>query len=134
MLHSKRKTKAFYVVKYRLLEMIYEQQCSLDSYNSSTPYFGHCAPLIYSLWLAAARLGKKVGHFCAFLFTFNGSKWLENNFLVSKPDGDNFRFEEWYFVIRIVLTYCEKKIGLVIEKNFWNSTLKAENLQKFWDH
>ena len=25
-------------------------------------------------------------------------------------------------------------IVLVIEKNFWNSRLKAENLQKFWDH
>ena len=27
----------------------------------------------------------------------------------------------------------EKKI-LVIEKNFWNSRLKAKNLKKFWDH
>ena len=34
---------------------------------------------------------------------------------------------------KIVLTYCEKKIVLVIEKIFWNSRLKAENLQKFWD-
>ena len=27
-----------------------------------------------------------------------------------------------------------EKIGLVIEKNYWNSRLKAENLQNFWDH
>ena len=27
-----------------------------------------------------------------------------------------------------------EKIVIVIEKNFWNSRLKAENLQKFWDH
>ena len=27
----------------------------------------------------------------------------------------------------------EKNV-LVIEKNFWNSRLKAENLQNFWDH
>ena len=27
-----------------------------------------------------------------------------------------------------------KKIVLVIEKNFWNSRLKPENLQKFWDY
>ena len=27
-----------------------------------------------------------------------------------------------------------EKIVLVIEKNFWNSRLKAENLQIFWDH
>ena len=27
-----------------------------------------------------------------------------------------------------------EKIILVIEKKFWNSRLKAENLQNFWDH
>ena len=27
-----------------------------------------------------------------------------------------------------------EKIVLLIEKNFWNSRLKAENLQKFWDY
>jgi hypothetical protein len=27
----------------------------------------------------------------------------------------------------------EKNV-LVIEKNFWNTRLKAENLQIFWDH
>ena len=27
-----------------------------------------------------------------------------------------------------------RKIVLVIMKNFWNSRLKAENLQTFWDH
>ena len=27
-----------------------------------------------------------------------------------------------------------ERIVLVTEKNFWNSRLKAENLQKFWDH
>ena len=27
-----------------------------------------------------------------------------------------------------------EQIVLVIEKNFWNSRLKAENLQNFWDH
>ena len=27
-----------------------------------------------------------------------------------------------------------EKIVLVIEKNFWNSWLKTENLQKIWDH
>ena len=27
-----------------------------------------------------------------------------------------------------------EKIVLAIEKNFWNSRLKTENLQKFWDH
>ena len=27
-----------------------------------------------------------------------------------------------------------EKIVLVIKKNFWNSRLKAENLQNLWDH
>ena len=37
---------------------------------------------------------------------------------------------QWYFVNKIVLTYCEKKKNvLVIQKIFWNSRLKAENLR-----
>ena len=39
----------------------------------------------------------------------------------------------WYFVTKIVQANCEN-IFLVIEKNFFNSRLKAENLQNFWDH
>ena len=39
-------------------------------------------------------------------------------------------YDHWYFVSKIVLTLCEKNIGVVIEKNFWNSRLKAKNLQK----
>ena len=41
---------------------------------------------------------------------------------------------KWYFVSKIVPSSCEGKNVLVIEKNFWNSRLKAENLQNFWDH
>ena len=39
---------------------------------------------------------------------------------------------KWYFVSKIVLTYC-KKNGLVIEKKFGNWWLNASSLQKFWD-
>ena len=39
----------------------------------------------------------------------------------------------WYFVSKIVLTYCEKNC-FVIEKNFWISRLEVENFQKTWDH
>ena len=39
----------------------------------------------------------------------------------------------WYFVTKIVLTLLWEKIVLVIEKNFWNSMLKAENLKFFWE-
>ena len=46
------------------------------------------------------------------------------------------------FHVEVTLVFCYQncsdllweKIVLVIEKNFWNSRLKAENLQKFWDH
>ena len=51
-----------------------------------------------------------------------------------------------HFVVRLsslsTMVFCYQncsyllweKILLVIEKNFWNSRLKAENLEKFWDH
>ena len=45
----------------------------------------------------------------------------------------SFTGKKWYFVTEIVLTYCEK-IVMVIKKKIWNSRLKAENLQEFWDH
>ena len=32
--------------------------------------------------------------------------------------------KKWYFVTKIVLTYCEKKNVLVIEKYFWNLRLE----------
>ena len=39
-------------------------------------------------------------------------------------------FKKWYFVTKIVLTYCEKKIVLVIEKNFWNLRLNISKIGK----
>ena len=40
--------------------------------------------------------------------------------------------QKLYFVSKIVLTYYQRNY-LVIQKNFWNSRLKAENLQIFWE-
>ena len=40
---------------------------------------------------------------------------------------------KWYFVTKNVWQLWEKNV-LVIEKIFWNSRLKAENLQKLWYH
>ena len=56
-------------------------------------------------------------------------QWVSRIILPIRP-----KCYKCYFVTKIVLTYCEKKIVPVIEKNFWNSRLKAENLQNFWDH
>ena len=43
-------------------------------------------------------------------------------------------WKKWYFVTKIVLAYCDKKLVLEIGKNFWNSRLIAEIVQNFWDH
>jgi hypothetical protein len=54
---------------------------------------------------------------------------------MQSPEGlEDSPFKKLFFVTKIVLTYCEKKIVLLIEKNFWNSRSKAENLQKILDH
>ena len=53
----------------------------------------------------------------------------------TKTGFKEFTREKWYFVTKIDLIYYEKKLFyLVIKKNFWNSRLKAGNLQIFWDH
>ena len=41
--------------------------------------------------------------------------------------------EYWYFVTKIDLTYCEKKLFYWSRKT-WNSRLKAKKLQNFLDH
>ena len=59
--------------------------------------------------------------------------------------SDTFWWNNFLIIIlvqgtRLVFCYqnCSdllwEKTVLVIEKNFWNSRLKAKNLQKFWDH
>ena len=39
----------------------------------------------------------------------------------------------WYFVTKIVLTYCEKNCSSD-QEIFWKTRLKAENLQNFCNH
>ena len=42
---------------------------------------------------------------------------------------------QWYvFCCQNYSDLLWEKNVLVIEKNFWNPRLKAENLQQFWDH
>ena len=43
-------------------------------------------------------------------------------------------FEGMVFCCKNCSHLLWEKIVLVIKKNFWNSRLKAENLQNFWDH
>ena len=44
------------------------------------------------------------------------------------------RVSEMVFCYQYCSDLLWEKIVLVIEKNFWNSRLKAENFQNFWDH
>ena len=39
--------------------------------------------------------------------------------------------KEWYFVIKIVLTYCEKKIVLVIEKKLLKFEAEGQEFANF---
>ena len=61
------------------------------------------------------------------------STWSSLMFKSSKTSIFLFMSRNGILLLKIVLIYCEKKMFLVIEKNFWNSSLKVENLQKFWD-
>ena len=49
-------------------------------------------------------------------------------------DDDEEEDEGMVFCYQNCSDLLWEKIVLVIEKNFWNSRLKAENFQKFWDH
>ena len=67
------------------------------------------------------------------LFSFsttysNWEKFVEKNIKSNCPN--------WWNGILLPKLFCllwEKNV-LVIEKNFWNSRLKAKNLPNFWDH
>ena len=60
--------------------------------------------------------------------------YFESRFLMSKINvfffilRDHFLLK-WYFVTKTVLTYVEKKIDLVIEKN-WKKLLGFRNMQE----
>ena len=56
---------------------------------------------------------------------WNNSSNVTSSFIIhtnQRASGIAYN-EKWYFVTKVVLTYCEKKIVLAIEKNFHN----------FWD-
>ena len=84
------------------------------------------------LWGNEGRKDPNILHQKACSQFFHHTVWLmDGRMEINVNKGANWTF--WYFT-KIVLTYCEKKIVLVMEKNFWNSRLEAENLQNFWDH
>ena len=77
------------------------------------------------------------------LFIFKFMKFFaistEDGCMISKWHAD---CRPWPTIKSQTMVFCyqncselpwEKNV-LVIEKNFWNSRLKTENLQSFWDH
>ena len=97
-------------------------------------------------WNVSICLKKKTLNLTKFHlnWTIDRKKWNEKSLNelnqlkfceVSHYFFSNRCWKSWkklYFVNKIVLTDCVKKIVLVIEKNFWNSRLKGENFQNFW--
>ena len=59
------------------------------------------------------------------------SEWSETK---SRPINKPICRKEMVFCYQNCSDLLWEKIVLVIEKNFWNSRMKAENLQNFWDH
>ena len=86
--------------------------------------------ILKSTYIFTAKLGKIKFNieFYKLLKTMKISLLVQPYFCLSMFSRDS---DIWYFVTKIFQTYCEKKIVLGIEKNFWNSRLKAENLQNF---
>ena len=72
--------------------------------------------------------------------TFSCTQTVLSSYFLRRPQ--NFAIAPSYFWRYLKMVFCHQncsdllweKIVLVIEKNFWNSRLKAKNFQKFWDH
>ena len=113
----------------KIFDYIFKFDCGVTSFHLS---------LIsrFFLWLWSSRLSDWDARIWS---TFIGL-WIRNVISKGKMQkavryvhkGNEMWGQPWYFVTKIVLAYCEKKIVLVIERNFWNSRLKAENLQNVW--
>ena len=72
---------------------------------------------------------EKIGPIILFL-TVIVSTWYFAVLIFCYQNCSDLLWKKWYFVTKIVLTYCEKKL-FQWSRNSW---LKAENLQIFWDH
>ena len=95
------------------------------------PGFSH----VYSISMYRAipsylsRVSKEIGWFCYFSF------W-DSECTVTWWDilTQGTKILKMVFCYRNCSDLLWEKIVPVIEKNFWNSRLKAKNLQKFWDN
>ena len=94
----------------------------------STLFEFESSPLIWHYLVSVKLLVKISSIFVAFLenTSFDISGLLEAN----KTD----KKKTMVFCYQNCFDLLWEKIVLVIEKNFWNSRLKAKNLKHFWDH
>ena len=125
---------------------------NLNSISGRFLYYWACFHIMTGKWSFASNdiLSMAFLLFDGQLFIFlsvNGiwEKRLQHFILykVYKTKTLNILKVAFIFVLNLILAPFSKKncsdllwekIVLVIEKNFWNLRLKAENLQKFWDH
>ena len=70
------------------------------------------------------------------------NQWLKSLFVCLPKKGD-VHYWDWFassfyeygiLLPKLFWPTVRKKNVLFMEKKFWNSRLKAENLQNFWDH
>ena len=80
----------------------------------------------------------KSKHFDETLTIFKKIEQKFRDDFLSLPNLSNFLMSKLNQGLLFCYQNCSdllwEKIVLVIEKNFWNLRLKAENLQNFWDH
>ena len=78
--------------------------------------------------------------FIFILFIVEISSWIRKIWHIWENESDVMTSIHLKVGYQIKMVFCYQncsdweKIVLVIEKNFWNSRLKAENLKIFWDH
>ena len=78
-------------------------------------------------------MSKSAVHVLLFSWFYPNKIWIVVNFwkILCKVC---IQFGEIVFCFKNCSDLLWEKIVLVIEKNFWNSRLKVENFQNFWDH
>ena len=98
---------------------------------STTVYYGNSwSKSHFTMLLTTAQtMVGVINNLSQILFPARG---IRERSLLYYDKWPHYFLHQWYFVCKIVLTYCEKKN--LIEIFIWNSRLKAGNLQNVWDH
>ena len=97
---------------------------------STTVYYGNSwSKSHFTMLLTAQTMVGVINNLSQILFPARG---IRERSLLYYDKWPHYFLHQWYFVSKIVLTYCEKK--KCDRDFFWNSRLKVRNLQNVWDH